>query len=101
MIVRGTTPTIRYTFKTIDPSTIVTAYLTMTQGTEVVLEKDIEDATVGDAYIQWSLTQEETLALSPKMDAEYECRYKLNDGSAFVTKRSHESVQDVKKDGVI
>ena len=62
-IVIGTTPTITYTFKVVPVSSIVTAIFTIKQMTEIVLEKTLADATVGENTISWTLTQEETLAL--------------------------------------
>ena len=52
MIIKGTTPTIRWTFDVVNPATITTAYLTFKQGCgpdvekwETVLEKDISGMT--------------------------------------------------------
>ena len=101
MISRGTTPTIQYNFKIIDPSTIVTAYLTIKQDGVLMIEKNLSEATVGDNFLNWTLTQEETLSLTEHMQVEYECRYKLNDGSAFKTKKTAEQVGPILKDGVI
>ena len=101
MITRGTTPTIRYRFKTIDPSKIVVAYFTLKQNKILMLEKDLSEAIVGENTLSWSLTQEETLALNPKYSADFQCRYKTDDGSAFATREKDERVEDVQKDGVI
>lgn len=62
-IIKGTTPTIQYTFKTVDVSIITVAILTIKQGGTVVIEKTLEAAVVGESKISWRLTQEETLAL--------------------------------------
>lgn len=47
MIVRGTTPSIRYTFSTLNVADIIDAYLTIVQG-ETVIEKTLQDAEVGE-----------------------------------------------------
>ena len=101
MIDRGTTPTIRYNFNVIDPARIVSAYLTLKQDGVLVMEKDLTEATVGENYIYWVLSQEETLSLTERMQVEYECRYRLDDGSAFKTKKASEQVGPILKDGVI
>lgn len=62
-IIKGTTPTIQYTFKTVDVSLITTAILTIKQGGVLAVEKTLEAAIVGESTISWRLTQEETLAL--------------------------------------
>ena len=61
-IIRGTTPTIKYSFSQVAVSDIVSAYLTIKDGKEG-LERDITTATVGENDISWTLTQAETLAL--------------------------------------
>lgn len=101
MIVRGTTPTIRYKFKVIDPSRIVVAYFTMTQNKTLILEKDLSDAVIGEDYVSWQLSQEETLSLNVKQTAHFQCRYRTDDMSAFATLESEEKVYNVLKDGVI
>lgn len=100
MIARGTTPTIKYTFTIINPSDITVAYLTIKQGS-VTIERDIDTATVNEDSIEWTLTQEETLALSTKTDALIQCRYKTGDGKAYITKTTKERPYDSLKEGVI
>lgn len=63
-IVIGTTPTIRYKFSIVDPSDFVQAILTIKDSREIEkIRKTLDTATVGTNYIEWTLTQEETLAL--------------------------------------
>lgn len=62
-ITRGETPTIKYTFRTVDVRNIEVAYVTFVQDGIVKLEKDISSATIGPDYILWTLTQEESLSL--------------------------------------
>ena len=67
----------------------------------VLIEKDLEDGDVQEGYIEWALTQEETLAMSPCSDVYIQCRYRLADDSAYATKIYTERPYNVEKDGVI
>ena len=63
-IVIGTTPAIRYTFKIVDPADFAEAILTIKDSRkQEKLRKTLDTATVGTDYIEWTLTQEETLSL--------------------------------------
>lgn len=62
-IIRGTTPTIKYIFREVSVQDIFVAYLTIRMDGEIVIRKDLTDATIGPDYLAWTLTQEETLAL--------------------------------------
>lgn len=68
-ITRGTTPTIRYVFKTIEVSRIRTALLTIKQDGVIKLERDLTTASVGENDLSWTLTQEETLSLDDESEA--------------------------------
>lgn len=100
MIARGTTPTIQFTFKAVDTADITTCYLTIKEGDSLVLEKTLEDASVGNGLIEWSLTQEETLKLHEE-NVDIQVRYKTADGHAFVSKVFSISPMQILKDGVI
>ena len=84
MIVRGTTPTIRYTFSNVDIADIATCYLTIKQGTTVI-EKTLQDATAGDGYLDWVLSQAETLSLDENQNAEVQIRYKMTSGMVYAS----------------
>lgn len=84
MIIRGTTPTIKYTFKAIDPATITAAYLTIKKGGEVVIEKDLAAASVGEDSLSWTLTQAETLSVTGA--AAVMLNWLLNDGTRGASK---------------
>lgn len=101
MIVRGTTPTIQFTFKTIDVSQIHTAYLTIEQHGTLRIEKTLEDATIGNKYIEWTLEQEDTLPLKYNVKLQIQCRYKLNDGTAYASRIYEVSPYDILKEGEI
>lgn len=63
-IIRGTTPTIEYTFNTVNVGDIVTAYLTIMQRGRMIIEKNLSQATIGEKSLSYSLSQEETLSLA-------------------------------------
>lgn len=60
-LIKGTTPTIKYTFASIPVSDITEAILTIVDGA-VTLQKDITTAIVTQKTIGWTLSQAETLA---------------------------------------
>lgn len=62
-IIRGTTPTIEYTFKKVAVSDITTAIFTVKQHGEVLIERDLTTADVSEDSISWMLSQEECLTL--------------------------------------
>lgn len=65
-IIRGTTPTIQFTFSQISTADLAVAYMVIKQGGAVVLEKSLADATVTEAGLFFALSQEDTLALAKK-----------------------------------
>lgn len=63
-IIIGTTPTIKYKFSIVDPADFETAVLTIKDSRKAEkLRKTLDEAVVGTDYIEWTLTQEETLSL--------------------------------------
>ena len=88
-IIRGTTPTIQYTFNTVNVANFVAAILTIKRGNATVIEKDLSSATVGTKTLTWKLSQEETLSASG--DASMMLNWKLTDGT-----RGASAVTDVK-----
>lgn len=93
-IIRGTTPTIKYTFRTIEVGNIAVAILTVSQSGEVVIEKNIAAGMVGEDNIFWTLTQLETLSLKPNVRVEIRLNWKLQDGTRGASKRAIVSVED-------
>lgn len=64
-IIRGTTPTITYTFKTVDLADLSKAILTIKKSEgSILVEKDLDAATVDDNKLSWTLSQTETLLVS-------------------------------------
>lgn len=79
-IIRGTTPTIEYKFDCVSVNDIVTAYLTIKQRGEVVIQKDLSQAIIGENSLSYRLSQEETLSLAlGKIDMMH--NFVLNDGT--------------------
>lgn len=77
-IIKGTTPTINYSFSNINPSTFTVALLTVKRNNAVLVERDLTTATIDGMTIVWTLTQAETLSVDGK--AEIMCNWKTADG---------------------
>lgn len=82
-IVRGTTPTIRYTFSSVDVNDITVAKLIVKQNGQAVISKELTDGTIGENCIDWKLSQEETLSLTREM-AKIGLDWLLSDGTRGV-----------------
>ena len=65
-IIIGTTPTITYTFKTVSPADLTKAILTIKCAGQIILEKNLADAVVGENSLSWTLTQQETLDIGTR-----------------------------------
>ena len=65
-IIIGTTPTITYTFRVVSPADLTKAILTIKCNGQVILEKTIADAVVGENSMSWTLTQQETLNIGTR-----------------------------------
>ena len=63
-IIRGTTPTIMYTFDKVAISDLTDAIFTIKMGNAIKIEKDMTEAVAGTKTLSWTLTQEECLTLS-------------------------------------
>lgn len=60
----GTTPTIKFVFHAVDPSDFVTAILTIKDRFDTIqIRKTLDEAFVGENYIYWTLTQEDTIRM--------------------------------------
>lgn len=99
-IIKGTTPTIKYTFKTVRPTDIAVAYLTAKQGGTKKIEKALEAATVGTDYLAWTLTQEETLGLNTTMTY-FMCNWKTANGTRGASEELGVMIATNQKDEVI
>ena len=99
MIIEGTTPTIKYTFKVIDPADIIAAYFTIKKADTIVIEKDLSAATVGAGGLSWTLTQAETLSIRGL--AEMMLNWKTQDGTRGASKPTSVSFEANHKNEVI
>lgn len=68
-IIRGTTPTISFTFSDVDITDIDSANMYVKQTGQIVISKSIEDATIGEDGLSFTLSQEDTLLLTSKTSA--------------------------------
>ena len=100
-IIKGTTPTIQFTFNFINPANITVAYLTVKQDKVVIIERDKSTAVVGDKTISWRLSQEETLQFIAGRKIAVMHNWLLNDGTRGASKEAIISVEDNHKDEVI
>lgn len=63
-IIIGTTPTIIFNnFKSVSPAEFRVADLTIKVGGQILIERNIDTATITDTEIKWTLTQQETLSI--------------------------------------
>lgn len=79
-IIRGTTPTLEFTFSDITVGNITTALLVAKQDSAAVFEKDLTAATVGEHSISWTLTQTDTFKFKSARAAEIVCDWKTDSG---------------------
>lgn len=99
-IVKGTTPTLKYTFKTVNVANLTSAFLTVKQMNRVIIEKDLSSATVGEGFISWTFSQRESLQLTRgKVTARL--NWKTVDGTRGVSSREVIFVEDNEKNEVI
>lgn len=99
-IIRGTTPTVKYTFKKVNTANLITAYFTAKQGSDIIIEKSLSNAEVGTGYISWVLSQEETLALK-RGAVTFMLNWKIADGTRGASPEHRLNVVENHKDEVI
>lgn len=100
VIIQATTPTITYTFKEVDPADIAQAYLTIKQGGSTIIEKDLDDAAVGEDSLAFTFTQQETRLLA-KGQASAMLNWKTNDGTRGASAKTAILIDDNYKNEVI
>lgn len=102
IITRGTTPTITYRFRVVDPANFAAAQFIMKQG-DVLIEKTLEDAVLcaEQNTLSFNLTQAETLQLHPRIETLMKLRYRMNDGKVGASKTVSVSPDQILKDGEI
>lgn len=75
-LIRGTTPSYNFVDFGFDPGNITAATFIVKQAKNVIIEKELADATVSEDAVRWTLTQAETLRLDPKLPAVIYCIWK-------------------------
>ena len=101
VIVRGTTPTIEFRLKVVDPSSIVAADLSISQGGDIVVEKDLSSMTIAENKIQWILSQSDTLKLKSGGKCKIQVRCRTSSGLAYASYPIEPTVMEIIKDGEI
>jgi hypothetical protein len=99
MIIQGTTPTVSFTFTDIDVNELTVCYLTMTQD-NLVIEKTLEEAEIGENVLTWRLTQAETLSIDADKQLRLQLRYRIGT-MAYASKIFSETAYKVLKEGEI
>ena len=100
MIIRGTTPVIRFAFNEVNPLEMTGAYLTIRQR-NILIERELSDANVMANALEGELTQEETLSLEENVPAKVQCRYKFATGAVGASQIYEEPVYGILKEGGI
>lgn len=100
-IIRGTTPTLQYTFNDVTVANITSAYLTIKvdNTSEHDIEKDLSSATVAQKSISWTLTQAETLSFGESISVMV--NWKLTDGTRGASEKTKIMIDDNYKEDVI
>lgn len=100
-IIQGTTPTIRYTFSTVNTADISVAFLSIKQYGRTIIEKDLSSATVEEGAISWKLLQQESLRLNRKVPATVYLSYLLIDGTRGEGQTEEATIDPTGKEAVI
>lgn len=101
MIIRGTTPTLRFGLP-FDADMIANGFVVIQQEEVTVVEKELSDCECGGKTVSAKLTQEDTLKLSSDMNAEISIVVKTTDGERLETRTPFvERVVDTVKGEVI
>lgn len=102
-IIRGTTPTIKFTFDTIESADLNEAFIVVKSVNDLetaIIKHDITDATTGVDYIQWKLTQTDTLKLTAGDTVNVYCDWTITDGDPMTRGRSQVATCRVFETGV-
>lgn len=100
-MIRGTTPTLTLTTD-VDLSNAEVLYVTFQQCGVDIFEKTKDEVKIDGMTCEITLTQEDTLALSPRYPCYVQIRGRNPDGVAFATYPPEEiDVGEILKDGVI
>ena len=93
-IIRGTTPTIKYTVNDVEVANITSAYLTIKIDNDSThnIEKELSSATVATKSISWKLTQTETLSFGNNINIML--NWKTSDGTRGASEKTNILVSD-------
>ena len=102
-ITRGTTPTITYSFRVVDPADFAAAQFIMKQGSAVLIEKNLSDAVLDSTNntLSFTLTQADTLQLEPRTIIYMKLRFRQNDGKAGASRTISVAPDQILKEGEI
>lgn len=102
-MIRGTTPTLHFKLPfsaaLIKSAEIILKYADYNK--KVLIEKTLDDCTLGETSIEAVLTQEETLSLPAPAQASVQLRILTIDNVALATPIYNISVKKLLKEGVI
>lgn len=79
-IIRGTTPTLIFTFNEIEPEDISICYLLIKQKENAIIEKTLQDSVIFNGGLSFTLTQSDTLSLSTAVPAKVVLDWKTTGG---------------------
>lgn len=99
-MIRGTTPTLKFVIP-FDTSLLATAYITLAQNGEVVLEKEMTQCNCKERVLSVQLKQEETLMLTCDCKTEIQVRAKTLEGASLASDIFIVDTERILKDGVI
>lgn len=97
---RGTTPTLQITVTGLTDIEVQNLYLTLRQG-QTTIEKTESGVTIDGEVISATLTQEETLSLTAKMDVAMQLRVLSTNNTAYASNIVTVPVEAILKEGVI
>ena len=101
VLVRGTTPLIKYSFGTLDVEDIAIARLVIKQDGTAKITKDLDDATIGQRCLQWVLTQTDTRGLTEGKPAVIYLDWLTDDGVRGIGKTLTASVSTAAIDNLL
>lgn len=96
---RGTTPTNVFTTD-VDLTEATELYISYEQNKEVIVEKELSDATITETSVSVTLTQAETLLFQPGK-VFVQIRAKFGDGTAVASNIIETTAKRILKDGAI
>jgi len=99
-ISRGTTPELKFRLPVLYTD-LASAFITMAQGNETVIEKKLSDCTGSGNVLSVRLTQADTLSLDHSQKLELQCRCKTTQDIAYDSNIKVVDVKRILKDGVI